>query len=400
MDGPAESCGSVSTGAMKTVALVFGTRPEAIKLAPVARALKLHPSIACIVCVTGQHREMLDQVLSGFDIPVHTDLDLMQSGQRPTDVLVRAIAGLDRWFEVTKPNLVLVQGDTTSALAAALAAFHRDIPVGHVEAGLRTFDVTAPWPEEANRQLIARLARLHFAPTESARANLRGEGVPEAHIAVTGNTVVDALLLAHAAVLRNRPAIPGVPDAAVDSGMVVLITGHRRENFGGPLENVCRAIRGLAARFPEFLFVYPVHLNPSVRDVVIRAFGSGQQGNVRVIEPLAYLPFVRLLASSALIITDSGGIQEEAPTFGVPVLVTRGATERQEAVDAGVAEVVGTDETAIVAAASRLLGSSGSARSVVPRANPFGDGRAAERIAEGCAAFLDGGVVRACATSP
>jgi UDP-N-acetylglucosamine 2-epimerase (non-hydrolysing) len=377
---------------MKTVALVFGTRPEAIKLAPVERVLRLHPAITCLVCVTGQHREMLDQVLSVFDIAVHTDLDLMLPGQTPTDVLVRALAGVDRWLEVTQPNLVLVQGDTTTALAAALAAFHRGVPVGHVEAGLRTFDVNAPWPEEANRQLIARLVRLHFAPTASARTNLIAEGIPEARITVTGNTVVDALLLAHEAVLRQRPAIPGVLESSVESGKVVLITGHRRESFGGPLENVCSAVRILAARFPEFLFVYPVHLNPRVRDVVERWFGAGQLGNVRIIEPLAYLPFVRLLASSALVITDSGGIQEEAPTFGVPVLVSRGATERHEAVDAGVAEVVGTDETAIVAAASRLLRSIDPARSVGPQPNPFGDGRAAGRIADACAAFLAGEV--------
>jgi UDP-N-acetylglucosamine 2-epimerase (non-hydrolysing) len=374
----------------KTVALILGTRPEAIKLAPIERALRDHPALQCIVCVTGQHRQMLDQVLAVFEILVHTDLDLMRDGQTPTEVLARCITGVDGFLNDTKPDLVLVQGDTTTALAAALASFHRRIPVAHVEAGLRTHNLDAPWPEEANRQLISRLTRLHFAPTESARANLLAEGVPDARIAVTGNTVVDALLHAHEAVLRLKPEVPGVPDPLVESGKVVLITGHRRENFGGPLERVCRAIQNLAARFPEFVFVYPVHLNPSVRGVVERVLGSGANGNVRVVEPLAYLPLVRLLASSALVITDSGGIQEEAPTFGVPVLVTRAATERSEAIDAGLAKLVDTDEAAIVAAATRLLESHDATRRTAPGPNPFGDGRAAERIVAGCVAFLAG----------
>ena len=313
----------------------------------------------------------------------------MREGQTPTEVLVRCITGVDGWLSETKPDLVLVQGDTTTALAAALASFHRGIPVGHVEAGLRTHDLDAPWPEEANRQLISRLARIHFAPTESARSNLLAEGVPDARIAVTGNSVVDALLHAHAAVLRLRPAVPGVPDPLIESRRLVLITGHRRENFGGPLESVCNAIQELAARFPDFVFVYPVHLNPSVRRVVERVLGRGAMANVRVVEPLAYLPFVRLLASSALVITDSGGIQEEAPTFGVPVLVTRVATERREAIDAGIAQLVGTNEAAIVAAASRILESHDPARRKPPGANPFGDGRAAQRIVDGCVAFFD-----------
>lgn len=375
----------------KTVALVLGTRPEAIKLAPIELLLRAHPTLNGIVCVTGQHRQMLDQVLAVFDMPVHTDLALMREGQTPSEVLVRCITGVDGWLAATKPDLVLVQGDTTTALAAALASFHRGIPVGHVEAGLRTHNLDAPWPEEANRQLVSRIARIHFAPTESARSNLLAEGIPDARIAVTGNSVVDALLHAHAAVLRLRPEVPGVPDALVESRRIVLITGHRRENFGGPLESVCSAIAGLAARFPDFVFVYAVHLNPNVRLVVERVLGQGAMANVRVVEPLAYLPLVRLLASSALVITDSGGIQEEAPTFGVPVLVTRVATERREAMEAGIAQLVGTDEAAIVAAASRILESHDPARRVGARANPFGDGRAAERIVAGCVAFLDRG---------
>lgn len=375
----------------KTVALVFGTRPEAIKLAPVELLLRAHAGLDGLVCITGQHRQMLDQVLAVFEIPIHTDLALMRPGQTPAEVLVRCISGVDGWLSAAKPDLVLVQGDTTTALAAALASFHRGIPVGHVEAGLRTHDLGAPWPEEANRQLISRLASIHFAPTESARSNLLAERIPDARIAVTGNSVVDALLHAHAAVVRLRPEVPGVPDPLVESRRLVLITGHRRENFGGPLESVCNAIKTLAARFPGFTFIYPVHLNPSVRSVVDRVLGQGAMANVRVVEPLAYLPFVRVLASSALIITDSGGIQEEAPTFGVPVLVTRVATERREAIDAGIAELVGTDEPAIVAAASRILESHDPARRVAAGANPFGDGRAARRIVDGCVAFLDRG---------
>jgi UDP-N-acetylglucosamine 2-epimerase (non-hydrolysing) len=391
MDGPRESCGRVSIP-MKSVALVFGTRPEAIKLAPIERVLRDHPTLRCVVCVTGQHRQMLDQVLEVFEIPVHADLDLMRDGQSPTDVLVRSVAGIDQWLQAAAPDLVLVQGDTTTALGASLAAFYRGVPVGHVEAGLRTHDLSAPWPEEANRQVISRLAYMHFAPTEVARANLLAEGIPGERIEVTGNSVVDALLIAHASALRTRPTIPGVPETLLESARVVLITGHRRENFGGPLEKVCRAIRTLAARFPDVAFIYPVHLNPLVREVVGRLLGGGSAANVHVIEPLGYLPFVRLLSASALVITDSGGIQEEAPTFGVPVLVTRKATERTEAVAAGVAQIVGTDESTIVAAASRHLKSTGRARSNDTRANPFGDGHAAQRIVDACATFLDRGV--------
>jgi UDP-N-acetylglucosamine 2-epimerase (non-hydrolysing) len=374
------------------VAVVFGTRPEAIKLAAVVLALKAHPAFDCRVCVTGQHRQMLDQVLEVFGIAPDTDLNLMEPNQSLGRLTARAVEALDRYLAEERPRLILVQGDTTTVFCAALAAFYHRTPIGHVEAGLRTGDLTAPWPEEANRVLTTRLAALHFAPTESSRDNLLAEGVPPARVLVTGNTVVDALLLALAKVRANPPAIPGLSSqrlASWDGNPVVLITGHRRENFGPGFESICRAIAELSRRFPQSQFVYPVHLNPNVREPVRRILGGDAVGNVHLIEPLAYLPFVALMSRARLVLTDSGGIQEEAPSLGKPVLVMRDTTERPEAVTAGTVKLVGTSFERIVGEATRLLSDRGAQEAMARAHNPYGDGRATGRIVEACLAFLN-----------
>jgi UDP-N-acetylglucosamine 2-epimerase (non-hydrolysing) len=377
---------------MRIVA-ILGTRPEAIKMAPVIFALRRAPDIECKVCVTGQHRHLLDQVLQGFGIAPDADLNLMQPNQTLAGLTSRAVSEISGYLQKDRPHLLLVQGDTTTVLCASLAAFYHHVSIGHVEAGLRTGDLNAPWPEEMNRILTTRLAAIHFAPTESARQNLLREGVLPDDIHVTGNPVIDALLLALEKVRQHPPEIPGLT-LALDSDVnlqkqLVLVTGHRRENFGGGLESICSAIANLARIFPDTHFIYPMHLNPQVRSPVERWLGkSSGLENVHLIEPLSYFAFVSLMSRATVILTDSGGIQEEAPSLGKPVLVMRQTTERPEAVQAGTVKLVGTDHDKIVSETSELLRNS-LAREAMSRAiNPYGDGKAAERIAEACHRFL------------
>jgi UDP-N-acetylglucosamine 2-epimerase (non-hydrolysing) len=365
------------------VSIVFGTRPEAIKLCPVVLAMKRNPAFDCNVCVTGQHREMLRQVLDVFGVEPDADLALMKPNQTLADLTSRAIASLDRYLDREKPDAVMVQGDTTTVLCASLAAFYRHIPVAHVEAGLRTWDLDSPWPEEGNRQLASRLTRWHFAPTESNRRNLLRDGIDGARIFVTGNTVIDALLLARAMASRNPPPVPGLPDDGRNfpgRGRMVLITGHRRENFGEGFDNICRSIRLLAERHPDVQFVYPVHLNPNVREPVFRILGEAAPDNIHLIAPQCYLSFVSLMDRATLLLTDSGGVQEEAPSLGKPVLVMRDTTERPEAVEAGTAKLVGTKTDDIVSAVSELLADEDVYARMAHAVNPYGDGHAVERI--------------------
>lgn len=383
-----------------SVCCILGTRPEAIKLAPVILALKQHPEIDCGVCVTGQHREMLDPILHAFNITPDEDLHVMKPNQTLADLTACAISSLDRFFTNQRPDLVLVQGDTTTVFAAALSSFYHHIPVGHVEAGLRTGDLKAPWPEEANRVMTSHLAGLHFAPTETNRNNLLKEGIAADRIFVTGNTVIDALFLSLERLKRSPLPHSGLPLQLTElwsDAPVVLITGHRRENFGRGFESICRAIARLAAEFPAVHFVYPIHLNPNVRAPVLRALGSdGATGrsrdNLHLIDPLSYLPFVALMDRSTLILTDSGGIQEEAPSLGKPVLVMRDVTERPEAVESGTVKLVGSDEDRIVAEASLLLTDSDAYRKMAFKHNPYGDGKAAGRIVDIIARFLNSGL--------
>ena len=366
---------------MKKVCIVFGTRPEAIKLCPVVLALKANPTFECKVCVTGQHREMLQQVLDVFGVVPDKDLALMRPNQTLGGLTSRAIAAIDAYLAEEKPDVVMVQGDTTTVLAGALAAFYHHIPVAHVEAGLRTWNMESPWPEEANRVLTTRIAKWHFCPTENNKANLLKEGVPEKDIYVTGNTVIDALLMAKEMVANKPPEIAGLPQELMRSKeQMVLITGHRRENFGVGFENICTAIRNLAERFPETHFVYPVHLNPNVREPVGRILGNHCEKNVHLIEPQSYLPFVALMNRSYLILTDSGGVQEEAPSLGKPVLVMRDTTERPEAVTAGTVNVIGTERIAIERETTHLLTDVGAYRKLANSVNPYGDGLATKRI--------------------
>ena len=368
----------------RRVMFCFGTRPEAIKLAPVIRELARHPrEFQPVVLVTAQHRQMLDQVLRVFDIRPDHDLDVMRPGQSLADVTVGVLRGVELVLRRARPDMVVVQGDTTSALAAALAAFYERIPVGHVEAGLRTNDKYSPYPEEMNRRLVSSLADLHFAPTRAARENLLREGVPRHRIRVTGNTVVDALKA-----MRRSKAKWHVPvlDRIAPDQHVILVTAHRRESFGPGFERICRALRMLVERNPDVEVVYPVHLNPNVRKPV-RAI-LGRTPRVHLIEPLEYLPFVRLMERAYLILTDSGGIQEEAPALGKPVLVMRDVTERPEAVIAGTAKLVGTDTEVIVSATERLLHSAAAYRKMARARNPFGDGRASRRIAAALRRFF------------
>jgi UDP-N-acetylglucosamine 2-epimerase (non-hydrolysing) len=377
---------------MKTVATVIGTRPEAVKMAPVILRLSQAAGVRSHVCVTGQHREMLDQALDAFGITPDTDLDLMRPGQSLTSLTARAIEALGAFYAGLKPDLVLVQGDTTTVFSAALAAFYHRIPVGHVEAGLRTGDLSTPWPEEANRVLTARLAALHFAPTARARDNLIREGIASDNVLVTGNTGIDALFLAleqsrvHGSHAQADPwRTPG--------SRLVLITAHRRENFGDRLASLCEAIADLAARFPETHFVYPIHPNPKVLAPVRSLLENASDprlaaGNVHLIGPVAYPQFVELMAASTLILTDSGGVQEEAPSLGKPVLVFRDVTERPEAVEAGTVRLVGADRAAIVREAMTLLTDPDAYARMARRHNPYGDGQAAGRIVERCLSFL------------
>ncbi|HPS00137.1 MAG TPA: UDP-N-acetylglucosamine 2-epimerase (non-hydrolyzing) [Candidatus Sumerlaeota bacterium] len=366
---------------MRKIALIFGTRPEAIKLCPLVQALRVHPEFEPHVCVTAQHRSMLDQVLEVFGIVPDADLNLMQPGQTLSGLASRAMAALDQYLLREEPDLVLVQGDTTTVLCAALAAFHRQIPVGHVEAGLRTWNRQAPFPEEMNRTLTSRLADWHFAPTEWARGNLLQEGIAPDRVFVTGNTVLDALRLTLATVRCDALHFPGLPAplfSAERERPLVLITGHRRENFGAGFEAICDAVVRLSEAFPETVFVYPVHLNPQVQGPVRARLGGRR--NIYLIEPLAYAEFVVLMERSTLVLTDSGGVQEEAPSLGKPVLVMRETTERPEAVEAGTARLVGTDPERIFGAVSELLNDPTAYDKMARATNPYGDGHACERI--------------------
>lgn len=369
---------------MINVLTIFGTRPEAVKLAPVIRALEKRPDrFQSRVCVTAQHRQMLDQVLKVFDIRTDHDLDIMKPDQDLFDITCGVISGLKKVLEREQPDIVLVQGDTTTAMAASLAAFYARTRVGHVEAGLRTGNKYAPYPEEMNRRVAGVIADLHFAPTEGARNNLLREGVPPGGITVTGNTVIDALLSA-ADMLRTQTAVREGIERTFSfldpRKRLVLVTGHRRENFGEGFENICRALVEIGRAFPDVEVLYPVHLNPNVQEPVRRVLGAGNLRNIHLVEPVDYLPFVYLMERSYLILTDSGGIQEEGPSLGKPVLVMRRTTERPEGVDAGTARLVGTAKDAIIAGVSELLTDRNAYEAMARAVNPYGEGHAAERI--------------------
>ena len=379
----------------KKIMLVFGTRPEAIKMAPLVLALQQRPDqFETKVCVTGQHREMLDQVLEIFDITPDFDLNIMKHGQNLYDVTARVLTGMGDILKEAQPDIVLVHGDTTTSTAAALAAFYEQIPVGHVEAGLRTHNIYSPWPEEMNRQLTGRLATYHFAPTPLSRENLLREGISDDKIVVTGNTVIDALFWVVEKIKNDKNLNNELNDGLKKAGYdvtrlengkkLVLITGHRRENFGDGFIQMCTAIKDLTQKYPDVDFVYPMHLNPNVRKPIRKVFGDNLDNlyNMFFIEPLEYLSFVYLMEKSHLVLTDSGGIQEEAPGFGKPVLVMRDTTERPEAVTAGTVKLVGTDYQKILDHVSTLLDDAEAYQQMSKAVNPYGDGQACGRIVE------------------
>jgi len=363
------------------VLTVFGTRPEAIKMAPLVHALAKDPDFEARVCVTAQHREMLDQVLNLFSIVPDYDLNIMRPGQGLTEITCGILQGLKPILEEFRPDVVLVHGDTTTTIAASLAAFYQRIPVGHVEAGLRTGDLSSPWPEEANRTLTGHLAMFHFAPTENSRQNLRRENVADERIFVTGNTVIDALFWVRDSVMNNPTQYEALAARYpfLDSKKkLVLVTGHRRESFGQGFEQICQALADIAAQHDDVQIVYPVHLNPNVSEPVNRILGPVE--NVFLIEPQDYLPFMWLMNHAWLILTDSGGIQEEAPSLGKPVLVMRDTTERPEAVDAGTVKLVGTDRQRILDEVTHLLNDNEAWQTMSRAHNPYGDGQACGRI--------------------
>ena len=360
---------------------VYGTRPEAIKMAPLVNLLDSTDGFDSRVCVTAQHREMLDQVLDLFSITPHFDLNVMKPGQSLSDITSEVLKRLSEVFKTFTPDIVLVHGDTSTTLAASLAAYYHQIPVGHVEAGLRTGDIYSPWPEEVNRKAAGAIAHLHFAPTKQAKLNLLSEAVADDQITVTGNTVIDALLDVVDR-LNSSPELAAIQDELLglgDTQRIVLVTGHRRESFGQGFENICAALARLALR-DDVTLVYPVHLNPNVREPVEKLLGD--RLNIKLISPLEYLPFVHLMNRADLILTDSGGIQEEAPSLGKPVLVMRNTTERPEAVESGTVRLVGSDESLIFAEASRLLDDATAYDAMSFAHNPYGDGKAASRIIE------------------
>ena len=380
---------------MKKVMLVFGTRPEAIKMAPLVKEFQKQPKrVETVVCVTGQHREMLDQVLKIFDIKPDYDLNIMKQGQDLYDVTARVLTGMRDVLKEVKPDVVLVHGDTTTSTAAALAAFYQQIPVGHVEAGLRTHNIYSPWPEEMNRLLTGRLATYHFSPTPLSRNNLIKESVDDRNIIITGNTVIDALYWVVDKIKNNKELDNELEDILSKAGYdvnrlnngkkLVLITGHRRENFGDGFINMCTAIKDLTVKYPDLDFVYPMHLNPNVRKPIHEVFGENLSGlkNMFFIEPLEYLSFVYLMEKSTIVLTDSGGIQEEAPGLGKPVLVMRDTTERPEALAAGTVKLVGTDYDKIVSEVSALLDDTVYYDAMSKAVNPYGDGLACGRIVE------------------
>lgn len=378
---------------MKTILLVFGTRPEAIKMAPLVKEFQKQTEyFKTVVCVTGQHREMLDQVLSIFDIVPDYDLNIMKQGQDLYDVTSRVLLGMRDVLREVSPDVVLVHGDTTTSTAAALAAFYQQIPVGHVEAGLRTHNIYSPWPEEMNRLLTGRLATYHFSPTPLSRNNLIKESVDDRNIIITGNTVIDALYWVVDKIKNNKELDNELEDILSKAGYdvnrlnngkkLVLITGHRRENFGDGFINMCTAIKDLTVKYPDLDFVYPMHLNPNVRKPIHEVFGENLSGlkNMFFIEPLEYLSFVYLMEKSSIVLTDSGGIQEEAPGLGKPVLVMRDTTERPEALDAGTVKLVGTDYNKIVNEVSSLIDDKAAYEKMSKAVNPYGDGLACGRI--------------------
>ena len=378
---------------MKKVILVFGTRPEAIKMAPLAIKLKQETEqFETVICVTGQHREMLDQVLAIFDIKPDYDLDIMKQGQDLYDVTCRVLTGMREVLSKVNPDIVLVHGDTTTSTAAALAAFYQQIPVGHVEAGLRTHNIYSPWPEEMNRQLTGRIATYHFSPTPLSKQNLTDEGINEKQILVTGNTVIDALHIvinklqndaSLAKYAKDKLSKAGYDVQRLNNGRkLVLVTGHRRENFGDGFIHICTAIKDLTIKFPDVDFIYPMHLNPNVRKPIHQVFGDKLHAfnNIFFIEPLEYIEFIYLMEKSHIVLTDSGGIQEEAPGLGKPVLVMRDTTERPEAVTAGTVKLVGTDYQNIVSNVSLLLENVVAYEQMSKAINPYGDGKACERI--------------------
>ncbi len=377
---------------MKKILFIFGTRPEAIKMAPLIKETGQSRSLGIEICVTGQHREMLDQVLKLFDICPDYDLNIMQPGQDLYDITSRILINLRDVLQQSKPDLVLVHGDTTTSMAAALAAFYQQIPVGHVEAGLRTHNIYSPWPEEMNRLLTGRLATYHFSPTPLSRNNLIKESVDDRNIIITGNTVIDALYWVVDKIKNNKELDNELEDILSKAGYdvnrlnngkkLVLITGHRRENFGDGFINMCTAIKDLTVKYPDLDFVYPMHLNPNVRKPIHEVFGENLSGlkNMFFIEPLEYLSFVYLMEKSSIVLTDSGGIQEEAPGLGKPVLVMRDTTERPEALDAGTVKLVGTDYNKIVNEVSSLIDDKAAYEKMSKAVNPYGDGLACGRI--------------------
>ena len=379
---------------MKKVLLVFGTRPEAIKMAPLVKKFQEDPEFQTLVCVTAQHREMLDQVLDIFDIKPDYDLNIMKQGQDLYDITSRVLLGLRDVLNETNPDVVLVHGDTTTSTAAALAAFYKQIPVAHVEAGLRTNNIYSPWPEEMNRRITGRIATYHLAPTELSRQNLLKENVDNQNIIITGNTVIDALLWVVNKIKSDANLADTLQiniknngydiDRIEDKRKLVLITGHRRENFGEGFRNICNAIKTLSIKYPDVDFVYPMHLNPNVRKPIAEIFGNDKDksGNTFFIEPLDYLNFVFLMEKADIILTDSGGIQEEAPSLGKPVLVMRDNTERPEALEAGTVKLVGTDYDKIVNEVSQLLDNEESYNKMSKAVNPYGDGSACKRIVD------------------
>ena len=380
----------------KKVMLVFGTRPEAIKMAPLVKEFQKHPELVdTIVCVTGQHREMLDQVLEIFNVTPDYDLNIMKSGQDLYDITSRVILGMRDVLKEAQPDVVLVHGDTTTSMAAALAAFYQQIPVGHVEAGLRTRNIYSPWPEEMNRQMTGRLTTFNLSPTPLSRQNLLDEGVDEEKIIVTGNTVIDALHMVVDRIKNDASLSASLSERLKEQGYdvdrlknesrrLVLITGHRRENFGDGFKNICNAIKTLSENYPDVDFVYPMHLNPNVRRPIKEVFGESLDfaENLFFIEPLEYLNFVYLMEKSDIVLTDSGGIQEEAPGLGKPVLVMRDTTERPEALEAGTVKLVGTDYDKIVTSMRELLDSKEKYEQMSKATNPYGDGLACGRIVE------------------
>lgn len=377
---------------MKTVMLIFGTRPEAIKMAPLVKEFQKFPDrFETVVCVTGQHREMLDQVLYIFNIKPDYDLNIMRQGQDLYDVTSKVLLGMRDVLRDVSPDVVLVHGDTTTSMAAALAAFYQQISVGHVEAGLRTHNIYSPWPEEINRQITGRIATYNFAPTPLSKQNLLHEAISEDSIVVTGNTVIDALYLVVNRIKSEGPLRENLENELRNNGYdvsrlscnnrkMVLITGHRRENFGDGFVNICNAIKTLVEKYPSVDFVYPMHLNPNVRKPINDTFGNTHYDNMFFIEPLEYLAFVYMMEKSYIVLTDSGGIQEEAPGLGKPVLVMRDTTERPEALEAGTVKLVGTSYDTIVSEVSALLDNDVHYRQMSDAVNPYGDGKACERI--------------------